>query len=144
MPTTMEKVEILRSVGIFARVPADLLAPLARLAEFSVVPAGREIVRQGETGDALYAIIRGRVRVVADGREVAALGPRECFGEMAILDNEPRSATVSAIEETEVLRISQADFYAILHERSEIAEDVIRVLTRRLRAALKQLSGQGS
>jgi CRP-like cAMP-binding protein len=141
MPTTMEKVLILKTISIFSRVPADLLVPLARLAEPVVVAAGDEIVRQGELGDSLYAIIRGRVKVVADGREVAVLGPRDCFGEMAILDHEPRSATVAALEETELFEIAQEDFYEILHERSEIAEEVIRMLTGRLRAELKKSTG---
>lgn len=140
MPTTMEKVLILKTVGLFSKVPADLLVPLARLAEPIVVPAGQEIVRQGDIGDSLFAIIRGQVKVVADGREVARLGVHECFGEMAILDHEPRSATVSAVEETELFAIAQEDFYEILHERSEIAEEVIRVLTGRLRVALKQVA----
>jgi CRP-like cAMP-binding protein len=140
MPTTTEKVLVLQSIGIFARVPPALLAPLARLAEPCIFGPGAEVVRQGEPGESLYAVVRGTLRVLVDGREVAAIGRGECFGEMAVLDAEPRSATVVVAEEAELLEIRQADFYEILHERAEIAEEVIRVLSRRVRALLKQLS----
>jgi CRP-like cAMP-binding protein len=139
MPTTMEKVAILQSIAIFARVPPELLVPLVRLAEPRLFAPGAEVVRQGEPGESLFAIVRGKARVLVDGREVALLGPGECFGEMAVLDSEPRSATVAVAEETELIEIHQRDFYAILHERAEIAEEVIRVLSRRVRALLKQL-----
>jgi CRP-like cAMP-binding protein len=65
------------------------------------------------------------------------LGERECFGEMAILDAAPRSATVTAIDESNLLKITREDFQEIMTEKPEIAMGVIKVLTRRLRDAIR-------
>jgi len=75
------------------------------------------------------------VSIASGGEQLAELGRGEAFGEMAVLDEAPRSATAVAVEETEVLRIGSEEFYEILHEQVEIAEGVIRMLTRRLREA---------
>ena len=86
-------------------------------------------------GDALFVIVRGRVRVERGGQPVAELDGGETFGEMAILDGAPRSASVIALQETELLWIGSDAFYEILHEQVEIAEGVIRMLSARLRDA---------
>jgi CRP-like cAMP-binding protein len=80
-------------------------------------------------------VIRGRVVVSRDDRPLATLGAGDAFGEMAVLDAGPRSATVVADEQTEVLRIGSEEFYEVLQEQVELAEGVIRVLTQRLRGA---------
>ena len=89
------------------------------------------------TGDALYLVIDGKVRVHKQDRVIAELGERECFGEMAILDAAPRSATVTALTETAMLKITREDFQEIMTEKPEIAMGIIKVLTRRLRDAIR-------
>ena len=135
MYSTVEKVLFLKSAPVFERVSGEDLAPLARVAEVEIYSTGEPITREGETGDALYIIIRGRVTISVEGRLIATLGTGEAVGEMAVLDSSPRSATATAVEETEVLRIGSEEFYEVLHEQVEIAEGIIRLLSARLRDA---------
>ena len=135
MYSTVEKVLFLKSAPVFERVSGEDLAPLARVAEVEIYSTGEPITREGETGDALYIIIRGRVTISVEGRLIATLGTGEAVGEMAVLDSSPRSATATAVEETEVLRIGSEEFYEVLHEQVEIAEGIIRLLSARLREA---------
>lgn len=135
MHSTVEKVLFLKSAPLFAKVTGEDLAPLAHVAEEQTYPAGAHIFEQDEPGDSLFVIVRGHVAIVHDGDTVATLGPGEAFGEMAVLDRVPRSASAIAQEECELLRIGSQEFYEILHEQVEIAAGVIRMLTQRLREA---------
>jgi HEAT repeat protein/ATP/ADP translocase len=136
MHSTVEKILFLKSAPLFAKVTGEDLAPLARVAEEQTHPAGAYIVREGDPGDSLYVVVSGKVGIRHNGETLATLGPGEAFGEMAVLDKEPRSASVVAIEETEVLRIGSQEFFEILHEQVEIAVGVILMLTQRLREAM--------
>ena len=133
--STVEKILFLRTAPVFEHVSGEDLAALARIAELETYAPGQTVFREGDLGDALFVVVRGKVTITAGGARLATLGPGEAFGEMAILDVVPRSGTADAVEETEVLRIGSEEFYEILHEQVEIAEGVIRMLTRRLRAA---------
>ncbi len=135
MYSTLEKILFLKTAAVFAKLSGEDLAPLARTAEVETYPPGGTIFSEGELGDALYVIVRGKVAVVRGGEPLATLGAGEALGEMAVLEEEPRSATAVAEEETELLRIGSEEFYEILHEQVEIAEGVIRMLARRLREA---------
>src|SRR5689334_2473008 len=88
---------------------------------------------EGEIGDSMYLIVGGRVQVFKGDRLVLELAERECVGEMAILDSEPRSATVRAVTAVSALKIEREDFYELLTQKLEIAQGIIKVLTRRLR-----------
>jgi HEAT repeat protein len=135
MYATVEKILFLKSAPVFEHVSGEDLAALARVAELETFAPGEAIFREGELGDALYVVVRGRVRILSGGEPLANLGPGEAIGEMAVLDEVPRTATAIAQEEVEVLRIGSEEFYEILHEQVEIAEGVIRMLARRLRSA---------
>jgi ATP/ADP translocase/HEAT repeat protein len=135
MPSTLEKVLALKSTPLFSRVPAEDLAPLARMAESRIVPANERIVAEGEPGDELFLVVHGRVAVSRNGHRITTLGPGESFGEISVLDDGPRTATVVAEEQSEVLAIAGEDFYEILREQAEIAEGIIRILVKRLRDA---------
>ena len=135
MPSTLEKVLVLKSAPLFSRVPAEDLASLARMAESRIIAPGQRIVAEGEPGDELYLLVHGRVAVTRGGHRITTLGPGESFGEISVLDDGPRTATVVAEEQSEVLAIASEDFYEILREQSEIAEGVIRILVKRLRDA---------
>jgi ATP/ADP translocase len=139
MYSTLEKILLLKRASIFDKVNSEDLAALARVATVAVYAPGETIVREGDAGDALFVIVRGSVGVVHDKQQVASLGPGEPFGEMAVLDREPRSASAVALEETEVLWIGSEEFYEVLHEQVEIAEGVIRMLSNRLRGATAEL-----
>lgn len=133
MYSTAEKILFLKGASVFARVRGEDLAPMARMAEAEYFGPNHVVFREGEMGDSLYVIVSGRVTIESGGRTLAALGPGEAFGEMAVLDAEPRSATAQTQAETEVLRIGSEEFYGVLREQGEIAEGVIRMLTHRLR-----------
>ncbi len=142
MYSTVEKILFLKSAPVFARLSGEDLTPLARMAEVLAFGRGETIFNEGEMGDALFVIVRGHVTIFHNQMPLATLGPGEAFGEMAVLDEVPRSATAVAKDETEVLAIGSEEFYEMLHEQVEIAEGIIRMLTHRLReadAALEQM-----
>ncbi len=137
MITTVEKVLFLKSIDLFSQIPGEDLAAVALISSEEHRDQGDEIFAEGEAGDALYLVIDGKVRVHKQDRLIAELGERECFGEMAILDAAPRSATVSAVSDVELLKIEREDFQEIMAEKPEIAMGIIKVLTRRLRDAIR-------
>ena len=140
MLSTIEKVLILKSVSMFGQTPDNVLADVANLIEECEVSAGETIFRQGEPGDSLYVVIEGRVKVHIGDQELNQLGERDVFGEMALLDPEPRLASVTALEQTRLFRLDQAPFYELLAERPEIAGGIIRVLTRHLRNRVQDMA----
>lgn len=133
MISTVEKVLFLKTIDLFRAIPGEDLVRLAQITEEIRFEPKDVLISEGEMGDSLYLIAAGRVRVEKHGKLVTELGARECVGEMAILDSEPRSATVRAIEPVTALKIEREDFYDLLHEKHEIAQAIIKVLTRRLR-----------
>lgn len=135
MLLTIEKVIILKTVSIFSEVPEDLLAEIATLLETREAAAGQAIIVKGEMGDCMYIIARGRVRVHDGERVIAMLGEREVVGELALLDAEPRNASVTAEEDTVLLRLGQDPFYELISTNTEVVRGIMRVLTRRLRAS---------
>ena len=137
MLTTVEKVLFLKSIELFSQIPGEDLAQVALIATEESREQGEEIFAEGESGDALYLVLEGKVRVHKDDRVIAELGERECFGEMAILDAAPRSATVTALDNTNLLKISREDFQEIMSEKPEIALGIIKVLSHRLRNAIR-------
>ena len=141
MISTVEKVLFLRAAELFAALPGEDLARIALLADEERRGAGEEVFREGDVADALYLVASGRVKVLRAGAVVADLGERDVFGEMAVLDPTPRSATVRAATDVVLLRIRREDFQDLLAEELEVARAVIRVLARRLRAALPESHG---
>lgn len=134
MISTVEKVLFLKSIDLFSQIPGEDLARLAQIAEECDFDPKETIMSEGEMGDSMYLIVEGKVEVTKGKRSVVELGERECVGEMAILDSEPRSATVRAKTPVRTLRIEREDFYELMREKMDIAQGVIQVLTRRLRS----------
>lgn len=129
-------VAFLSRVGIFQLLPPLVLADVARLLRPLDVAAGQVIVREGDPGDALYLIEAGTLTVETEVREVpqrtlARLGPREFFGEMALVSGEPRSATVRAETAGRLWRIDVADFQQLLAAQPALASAVAEVVTLR-------------
>ncbi|MFH1726644.1 MAG: HEAT repeat domain-containing protein [Elusimicrobiota bacterium] len=138
MLSTVERVVFLKAVDLFSQVPGEDLAKLAAIAAEVEFEAGAPIFKEGDPGDSLYVVVDGEVKVhTAGGKEIATLGKKECIGEMAILDNESRSASATAVDGVLMLKIDQEVFYDILSERTEIAQGVFKVLVGRLRKAVK-------
>lgn len=140
MLSTIEKVLFLKTVSIFGRTPEDVLVDVAALLEEVDAPADEVIFRKGDPGDSLYIIVGGKVRVDDGEQLLNYLGERDLFGEMALLDVEPRSASVTTVEPTQLLRLDQAPFYELLDDRPEIGAGLIRVLSQHLRARVRDVA----
>lgn len=138
MISTVEKVLFLKSIDLFSQIPGEDLSQIAQITDEVRFQEGDEIFLEGAPGDTLYFIIQGEVRIHHGRQEVAVLGERQVFGEMALLDSEPRSASVSAVCDLTLLKIVREDFNEILAEKVEIAQGIIKVLTRRLRDTLSR------
>ncbi len=140
----MDVPELLQSVPIFSDLDNAGIETLSRVVARKVYPKDGVVFFENESGDSLFMILSGRVKVTIlgdDGREIilTVLGPGDFFGEMSLLDNEPRSATAIATEETELVSLQRADFESVLADNKEIALGLIRVLTQRLRRADQQI-----
>jgi CRP-like cAMP-binding protein len=128
------RISVLRFVSLFAEIPDDVLADASDLLQEVLYAAGEDIFVQGDPGDALYIVAEGQVRVHSGGRTLSIMERGNVFGEMAVLDPEPRSATVTALEATCLLRLDRETLYRLMDQRSEVAHSVIRTLCRYLRA----------
>lgn len=131
----MSHEEFLGRVPIFAICTAEEIAAIAGVAQESFFQPGQIIVTQGTPGQAFYMITSGRVEIVRDGVSLGAFGPGDFFGEMALLDSAPRSATIRALDDVSCLMLSGWDFKALLERHPSIAIKLLEVLSRRLRVA---------
>ncbi len=136
----MESPKFLSSVPIFSELPDEALEKIEKTGSRKSFQKNDVILMEEESGTALFVIVTGKVKVARssnDGREVilTILTDSDFFGEMAILDGLTRSASVVAIEETELFMLQRNDFMNLLHEHPEISIVLLQELTRRLRAA---------
>ncbi len=134
----IEKVLVLRTTSIFKAVREELLAEVAQRSVPVQLAEGEVLFAQGEMGSSLFVVVSGRLEVAINGAVVNQLGEREVVGEMAALDPEPRSATVTARAPSTLLRIGHQDLNALMASDVEVARGIITVLCRRLRSAVAQ------
>lgn len=142
LSSVLERILFLKKVELFSEINAEDMVEIASIMEEKFYDSEQAIVKEGEVGDSMFIIYSGKVKVEKNGTIVATLGEGECVGEMAILDNSPRSATVKAMEPTMVFQISSDDFFDILQEKPEITKAVFRVLTGRLRRTLEMINNK--
>lgn len=124
----LDKVLVLRDVPLFRGLSGEELYPVAEIAAVEALDASAEIVRQGEPSDDLYVVLEGELCVVKDGEVVGSLGPSKTFGELGVLDGEPRAATVRSVSACRLLRIPRTELEALLDESPELAKGIIRTL----------------
>jgi len=141
----MDERELLRTVPLFSELSDDAINSLSRLATRRRYPKDTVVFFENEEGDCLFMILEGRIKVTIlgdDGREIilTMLGSGDLFGEMALLDNEPRSATAIAVEESELLSLHRTEFQAVIGDNPGISSALIKVLSARLRRANHQIS----
>ena len=138
-PVTVDR---LRDIGLFGALSDEVLAHLAGTLKQTTVMPGDTIFREGEPAHEMYALLDGEVEVVKKsrvGREhrIALLGPTDWFGEMSVVDMQPRSATVRTVAPSRLLRISSEDMDALyrhdLKSYALITLNIARDLSRRLR-----------
>ncbi len=130
----IEKVLLLKSLSIFSETPETVLAEVAEILEEEEFEAGKNIFKEGETGNCMYIIFKGEVRVHKNEHTLAVLKENDFFGELSLLDTDTRSASVSANTEALLLKIDQEPFYELMESRIEVAKGIIQTLCRRLKA----------
>jgi len=130
---TIERVICLKAVPMFAEVSEETLADVAELLGEVEYEKGQVVFEKGAQGDSLYIVISGRVRVYDGTRTIVELGPKEIFGELALLDPEPRLASVAAATETRLFRLDRDSFAELMAGNIDVVRGVLHVLCERLR-----------
>lgn len=132
MRKNKERLEYLRAVSLFAACSDKELAEVASVAEELRVPEGEVLTVQGKVEHEFYVIADGSASVVRDGSLVATLGPGDHFGELALLDPSPRSATVTMTSSGSVLQICEPEFWRLVHDVPTLSRKLLQGLARRL------------
>lgn len=130
-----EKLEKLRRVPLFAGFGNRELERLGTLTDEVDLPAGRVLMRQGDRGEELFVLMRGAARVERDGREQATLQDDDFFGEIALVDGGPRTATVTLTEDSALLVVARRQFQQLLDEFPAVRVHVLEALAQRVRSA---------
>jgi CRP-like cAMP-binding protein len=127
---------MLASVPLFTNLPKKTLDRLGRIVTERQFPAGTDIVNEGEVGAGFFLITDGAVEVLSkDGQRLNALKKGDYFGDMALLDGRPRSATIRATDPTTCLVMSRWDFMAEVRQNPDIALELLAEMSERVRAA---------
>jgi CRP-like cAMP-binding protein len=145
--TSEEMIALLRTVPVFATLGEEDLAEVAAVTVPREFAAGELVFREGDRSDTCYVMRSGRARAIrehTDGRTItlATFGPGEIFGELAIFDDESRSATIETLEDTATAAILGGDMRRLLRTHPEIAIKLLAALGRRLRETNERLSRQ--
>lgn len=134
----IENLITLKAIPMFSELDVFTLQQIQKIATYQKIPGGETVIREGEDGDCLYVVIRGRVGVYKAGTRINEIGAGGFFGEMAIIEKQKRSATITTLEETDFLLIRGDDFATLLARNSSISGSVIRMLAGRLRKMLEE------
>lgn len=130
-----EKLDLLRRVPLFASCGPGQIERVGMLADEVDLPKGRVLMRQGERGEEMFVLIDGAAEIRRDGQQVALAGPGQFFGEIALLDGGPRTATVELAEDSRLLVVSRRDFQSLVDEFPQIRLQILEALARRVRTA---------
>ncbi len=140
-----DEVELLRKVPLFSGIDPAKLKLLAFTSERLNFDKGQSLMRQGEMGDAAFLILSGEADVLADAGDgpvkVATAGVNGFVGEMAILRDQPRTATVTAATDVSTLKITKESFFQLIEDSPKIAVELMRVLAQRLEVTTIDLTG---
>ncbi len=127
------RIEQLRNVEVFSEIQENLLKEVvSKLTELSVRKQ-QNIFKKGDRGDAMYIIIKGKVRIHDGNHVLSRLGMFDVFGEYSLIDDKERSASVTAEESTELLRLGREEFESMLEKRVGVAKGILQVLIQRMR-----------
>ncbi len=135
---------VLEKVPLFSGLSSSFMDRLVQATTRKILDKDTVVVEEHESGDTLFMILSGKVKVTnigPDGKEVilSVLGPGEFFGEMSLLDEEPRSANVVSMAKTEMMLLRRKDFLALLENNTEVLSKLLAVLSSRLRHANAQI-----
>ncbi|NLY94431.1 MAG: Stp1/IreP family PP2C-type Ser/Thr phosphatase [Myxococcales bacterium] len=138
------KLEILHRIPLFRFISYQELVRVLNITHVRSYQPGEVIVREGEEGEEFFVVLKGRVRVHSGENTLVELSPGQHFGEMALVDKSPRSASVTAVERSRVLTIRRRDFFALIRKEHAIATKLLwsfcGVLAQRLRTTSEQLA----
>ena len=133
--TAEQKASWLARVPLFAGISDESMVRVAEVAGEQDFPAGSFIVRQGQVGTGLYIILSGSARVVRGAEELAVLSDGDFFGELAVVDQQPRMASVQAETDTSCLALASWDLLALLERDPALSLNLIKALAERVRSA---------
>jgi CRP-like cAMP-binding protein len=136
----MADAETLRNVPLFQDLPGKSIDRIAKFARRRVFQAGDAIVKEGDEGVGFFLVTKGTVDIARGGTSIAQVAEGGFFGEMALLDNHRRSATVTAIGDVETLAIMRSDFLAELRANGDLAVELLSVMSKRIRDLDQQLA----
>jgi CRP/FNR family transcriptional regulator len=128
-----KKLELLARVPLFSGLGKGSLAQIAQLADEIDLPAGKQLLQQGDHPHEFFLIVDGSVRIDRDGAQINTLGPGDFLGEIALLDGGQRSATATAVTPVNLLILGQREFNTLLHDYPDIRTSVLTALARRVR-----------
>jgi CRP/FNR family cyclic AMP-dependent transcriptional regulator len=138
------EVDLLRKVPLFASIDTAKLKLLAFTSERLTFPAGATLFHEGERGDSAYLLLSGKVSVSLNSAQgpvvVATIGQHNIVGEMALLGDMPRTASIIACEPVEALKIKKDQFFQLLRDLPQMTLEIMRELAIRLNNANKELS----
>jgi CRP/FNR family cyclic AMP-dependent transcriptional regulator len=132
------KIELLGGVSLFSACSNRELTRIASLADEIEVPEGRVLIRQGEPGREFFVIVEGKAKVSARGKRAMTLGPGSGLGELSLLDQAPRSATVTAASDMHLLVLDSRSFSSLIAEVPSVTGKIFRVMAERLREAERE------
>ncbi len=127
------RIKLLGDIWLFERCSRRELAVIASHATPMQFPAGKVLAREGEVGREFFVVIAGKAEAVRNGVSIGVLGPGSFFGEMALLERQPRVATVVAVEPTEVLVLTTQGFGDVVDQMPSVDRKMLTVLATRLR-----------
>jgi len=128
-----ERVSALKNTALFAETPENVLSSIVPIMKEVAFHAAEQIFAKGDLGTSLFIVYEGEVGIFNGSQQLATFRPGDFFGELALLDAEPRSATAVAQGAVVAFRLDQEDFYDVMEERGEVLRNILRVLCQRLR-----------
>ena len=133
-----DKLQFLKKTELFAELPQAELKAICHITSEVAYPADSTLFEEGDEGDSLYLLVDGEVSIIKAGTEVLFFDEKGyCLGEIALIDNKPRSATVKTVKPTQFLRITRHDFYNAMAREPRIGSGMFRVLNDKIRRDLE-------
>jgi CRP-like cAMP-binding protein len=133
MATADSKLQMLRSVPLFKNLRQRDIDEVERLADVVDVPAGQVLMREGQTGNEMFVLVSGAATIHRAGRQLMQVGPGAVLGEMALISEGPRNATVTVTEPSSLVVIGHREFHTLLNDSPELLRSIFDSLGDRIR-----------
>lgn len=139
MLTVVEKVLFLQEVDVFEGISTEDLAHIAAITDEVNFSPESEIYKEDDVSDSMYLVIDGQIRLHRGGQEVMIAKSKDVFGTWALFDDEPRVATATTLEDSNLLRLDREDFYDLLADHTKMTQSVLKTLSKKLRGLLNRV-----